>query len=33
MADSAAPPNHESTHGRCMKNFLKKMRKQTRPAR
>lgn len=23
--------NHESTHGRCTKTFLKKMRKQTRP--
>ncbi len=24
--------NHESTHGRCTKTFLKKVRKQTRPA-
>ena len=24
--------NHESTHGRCTKTFLKKIRKQTRPA-
>jgi hypothetical protein len=24
--------NHESTHGRCTKTFVKKMRKQTRPA-
>ncbi len=24
--------NHESTHGRCTKTFIKKMRKQTRPA-
>jgi len=24
--------NHESTHGRCTKTFLKKLRKQTRPA-
>ncbi len=23
--------NHESTHGRCTKTFLKKVRKQTRP--
>jgi hypothetical protein len=23
--------NHESTHGRCTKTFLKKIRKQTRP--
>jgi len=23
--------NHESTHGRCTKTFLKRMRKQTRP--
>ena len=23
--------NHESTHGRCTKTFIKKMRKQTRP--
>jgi len=25
--------NHESTHGRCTKTFIKKVRKQTRPAR
>lgn len=24
--------NHESTHGRCTKTFLKRVRKQTRPA-
>jgi hypothetical protein len=24
--------NHESTHGRCTKTFIKKLRKQTRPA-
>jgi DnaJ-class molecular chaperone len=24
--------NHESTHGRCTKTFVKKVRKQTRPA-
>jgi hypothetical protein len=24
--------NHESTHGRCTKTFMKKVRKQTRPA-
>ena len=24
--------NHEATHGRCTKTFLKKVRKQTRPA-
>ena len=24
--------NHESTHGRCTKTFIKKIRKQTRPA-
>jgi hypothetical protein len=24
--------NHETTHGRCTKTFLKKVRKQTRPA-
>ena len=24
--------NHESSHGRCTKTFLKKVRKQTRPA-
>jgi len=24
--------NHESTHGRCTKTFIKKVRKQTRPA-
>jgi hypothetical protein len=24
--------NHESTHGRCTKTFVKKIRKQTRPA-
>jgi predicted secreted Zn-dependent protease len=24
--------NHEGTHGRCTKTFLKKVRKQTRPA-
>lgn len=24
--------NHESTHGRCTKTFVKKLRKQTRPA-
>jgi hypothetical protein len=24
--------NHESTHGRCTKTFLKKIRKQTKPA-
>jgi hypothetical protein len=23
--------NHESTHGRCTKTFLKKLRKQVRP--
>jgi hypothetical protein len=23
--------NHESTHGRCTKTFVKKVRKQTRP--
>ncbi len=23
--------NHESTHGRCTKTFIKKVRKQTRP--
>ncbi|TMB37096.1 MAG: molecular chaperone DnaJ, partial [Deltaproteobacteria bacterium] len=23
--------NHESTHGRCTKTFLKKIRKQARP--
>ena len=23
---------HESTHGRCTKTFIKKVRKQTRPA-
>jgi hypothetical protein len=25
--------NHESTHGRCTQTFIKKVRKQTRPAR
>jgi predicted secreted Zn-dependent protease len=25
--------NHESTHGRCTKTFIKKVRKQTRPQR
>jgi hypothetical protein len=25
--------NHESTHGRCTKTFIKKVRKQTRPTR
>jgi hypothetical protein len=25
--------NHESTHGRCTKTFIKKVRKQARPAR
>ena len=25
--------NHESTHGRCTRTFIKKVRKQTRPAR
>lgn len=25
--------NHESTHGRCTKTFIKKVRKQTRPER
>ncbi len=24
--------NHESTHGRCTKTFIKKVRKQTRPS-
>jgi hypothetical protein len=24
--------NHESTHGRCTKTFIKKVRKQARPA-
>jgi len=24
--------NHESTHGRCTRTFIKKIRKQTRPA-
>jgi hypothetical protein len=24
--------NHESTHGRCTRTFIKKVRKQTRPA-
>jgi hypothetical protein len=24
--------NHESTHGRCTKTFIKKIRKQARPA-
>jgi predicted secreted Zn-dependent protease len=24
--------NHESTHGRCTRTFVKKVRKQTRPA-
>jgi hypothetical protein len=24
--------NHETTHGRCTKTFLKRIRKQTRPA-
>jgi hypothetical protein len=25
--------NHESTHGRCTRTFIKKIRKQTRPAK